>query len=168
MGLRPWRERVVEPLVGSDALSRIGNASALVQHFGHWPSFEDAELISLEFRRGNHMEASSTGDWDGRTPEALTATFYVFAAQADPESEERRPAHALLAFSDLRAVNIEGLNYQNPIQGLGVHVEQVAGFRSPFLRIDWGGTGFHHEVSILCGSMSVRGLRPIRSITSRS
>ena len=168
MGLRPWRQRVGEPLVGSEVLSRIGNASTLVQHFGYWPSFEDAELISLEFHRGNHMEVSSSGNWDGRIPETLTATFYVFATEADPESEGRRPAHASLAFSVLRAVSIEGLNYQNPIQGLGVHVEQVAGFRSPFFRVNWGGTSFHHEVSILCGSMSVRDLRPIRSITTRS
>lgn len=68
----------------------------------------------------------------------LEVTFHVFDAEASPESAHRRPAHVTLAFIDLHAVTIGGLGYQNPIQGLGIHLEAVDQVETSCFRVDWG------------------------------
>jgi hypothetical protein len=170
--LKPWDQRVADPLVSADALLRIASSDALVRHFGRWPSFEDAELISLEFDRGNHMAVVDRGDWDARKPETLVATFYAFNAEAAADSRDRRPAHVSLLFSDLHEAQIEGLSYQNPILGLGIHLERIERLKRDCLRVNWGGC-MVHEVSLLCGGITVRSVTPLaelrntRGLTSR-
>jgi hypothetical protein len=163
MPLQPWERRIQRPLVGPDLVDRIAHGSDLVQHFGHWPTFEDAELISLHFHRGNHLEVAARAEWENRTPDSLEATFYVFSAEVHPDSAERRPAHVSLVFSDLHDVHIAGLSYQNPIRGLGIHMEHFEPLNSQCFRVNWGGTGMRHEVSLLCGSIAVRSVQSIQS-----
>ena len=161
--MKPWGQRVVNPLVSAEALRRIVNSDAVVRHFGCWPPFEDAELISLQFDRGNHMAVvfERLPQWDERKPPTLEATFSTFNAEAAPDSTDRRPAHVSLMFYELHEVQIEGLNYQNPIQGLGIHLEQVDRLRGSCLRVNWGGTGMRHEVSLLCAGITVRSVAPL-------
>jgi len=159
--LEPWQQRVRDPLVEHGAISQIANAEELIRHFGHWPPFEDAELISLDFDRGNHLAVVDRGAWNERQPEALEATFYVFNAEVAPESVDRRPARVALVFTGLHEVTIEGLNHQNPIQGLGIHMERLDRLKTSCFRVNWGGTGMMHEVSLLCGAIEVRSLVPI-------
>ena len=156
--MEPWGRRVADPLVASELTSQIAHSDALVRHFGRWPAFEDAELISMRFHRGNHMAVSDRGGWDQRVPPTLEATFYVFNADADADSRERRPAHVSLVFSELHEVQIEGLNYQNPIQGLGIHLERLERLKLACFRVNWGGTGMRHEVSLLCESIAVQSV----------
>jgi hypothetical protein len=163
MTLEPWEQRVADPLVAPDVRSQIANSEDLLRHFGRWPTFEDAELVSLQFDRGNHMAVVDRGDWDARKPETLVATFYAFNAEADSDSSDRRPAHVSLLFSGLHEVQLEGLNYQNPIQGLGIHLEHVDRLRADCFRVNWGGTCMGHEVSLLCGTIAVRSVTPIAS-----
>ena len=158
--LEPWHHRVGHPLVGSDVVASISHGSDLVRHFGRWPSFEDAELVSLQFQRGNHMAVVESGDWGRRISPALDATFSVFDAEAHPESSERRPAEVTLRFSELHEVHIEGLGYQNPIQGLGIRHERLEPSGLTGFRVDWGGTGMGHEVSLLCTTIAVRSIVP--------
>jgi hypothetical protein len=170
--LKPWEQRVADPLVAADVLPRIAGGDDLVRHFGCWPPFEDAELISLQFHRGNHM-AVVPEHWGGREPPTLEATFYVFNAEAALDSIDRRPAHVSLVFSELHEVQIDGLNYQNPIQGLGIHLEPVERLKRSCFRVNWGGTGMKHEVSLLCDGIAVRCVTPLvvspnaRGLTSR-
>ena len=159
--LEPWEHRVRDPRVEPGAVSQIANAEELIRHFGHWPPFEDAELVSLHFDRGNHLAVADRGVWNERQPPALEAVFYVFNAEVAAESADRRPAHVVLVFAELHEVTIEGLNYQNPIQGLGVHIETIGRVNASCFRVNWGGTGMSHEVSLLCSEIAVRSVAPL-------
>jgi hypothetical protein len=65
--VEPWHQRVADPLVAPEVVSQVADSGQLVRHFGRWPTFEDAELVSIEFNRGNHMAVAERGDWQ-RTP----------------------------------------------------------------------------------------------------
>jgi hypothetical protein len=158
MRLEPWHQRVADPLVAPEVASQIADSGHLVQHFGRWPTFEDAELVSIKFNRGNHMAVAERDDWRQRIPPTLEARFYVFNAEVGPESSERRPAEVSLQFSELHEAQIQGLGCQNPIQGLGIHIEQVESLRQACFRVNWGGAG--HEVSLLCTSIAVCSVEP--------
>jgi hypothetical protein len=86
------------------------------------------------------------------------ATTWLLPSAAT--GSERRPAEVLLQFSELHEAQIEGLSYQNSIQGLSIHIEQVESLGEACFRVNWGGTGDGHEVSLLCTSIAVRSVEP--------
>ena len=50
--MRPPTNRASAGPPTAEVLSRIGHASMLVDRFGEWPTFSDAEVTRLQFNRG--------------------------------------------------------------------------------------------------------------------
>lgn len=156
MPITPWENRAPK-LVEDEAgvISEIHNASEATQRFAGWPSFHDAEIVSLHFDRGNHLQVVQEGDWAGRIPENLSAVFRI---PADPPRQPH-PILVTLAFCELHEVEIEGFNYQNPIVDLVIQFEELPRVGTRCFRVDWGGS-MGHEVSILCGAIAVQAIQP--------
>ncbi|MDD5272611.1 MAG: hypothetical protein PHU14_07830 [Methylovulum sp.] len=72
-----WLERPI-PNTAADIVSEIGQSQLLIERFGDWPSFHDAQVLTLTFDRGNHLQIIKTDAWPERIPESLLAQFYVF------------------------------------------------------------------------------------------
>jgi len=105
----------------------IHGASELYDWFGYWPSFHDAEIISLHLNRGGNSSLR-VHTWE-MTKEVDEKGYYVLARHVVVE-------FILEAVSDL---SLNGFNHQNVVFGL--EVEKIdSGFR---LRLDdcYGLTG---------------------------
>jgi len=87
-------------------LAQIPGAAALVDRFGRWPSFHDAEVTELALRR------------DGIS----TLTIHIFQGTTELTStgHYRTKLHTLVTFSmkSIVAMELYDFNHQNVISGL--------------------------------------------------
>ena len=144
-----------DQLVAPDALALIEGVDLLTSRFGQWPSFEDAEVISMAFDRGNMERVLQTDSWNELVLPSLLATFYVFDALYAFEDPRRNASMATIRFDDLAHFEMDGFNQQNPIIGLSLGVQYSDALKKLLLVVNWGGTCLQHEVSLLCGSANV-------------
>ena len=79
----------------------IENSSSVVQYFGHWPSFHDAEVVSMQFDRGE------PGYWP----------IIHIRFQLTDECE------IVLLFQNVHEYELDGFNCQNVVSGLRFHKE---------------------------------------------
>ena len=92
----------------------IANEEQVTRYFGEWPSFHDAEVISIETRRG---EAS--GEYAD-----LFATIHVRmytpanVGTAQFEMEKTHDALVSLRFRSISELSLSGFNHQNVIDDL--------------------------------------------------
>jgi hypothetical protein len=87
---RLWHEREIPKGTPAEVVSAIQGSSLLIDRFGLWPTFEDSEVLALNFDRGNHWWVIKTGAWDRRIAPSLTATFYVFDPMHHWDSPDRK------------------------------------------------------------------------------
>ena len=89
----------------------IENADLLRNIFGEWPSFHDAEIVSMRLERGPLAPF-------------LEAAIHVFkmTSEIDPQGFYILTNHTLatIRFSGIVHCELEGFNHQNAIDGLGV------------------------------------------------
>jgi len=112
----------------------IAGSRKLVEVFGGWPHFHDAEVIELLLWRGDVRP----GDWDGRNVfPVVTAKIHIFIEQ--PGS-----CHTLatLRFEDVDEFKMEGFNYQNAILGLSISIQERGKFETgedlpPYLMVEF-------------------------------
>jgi Immunity protein 50 len=98
----------------TEIADKIKNSSLLTDIFGRWPSFHDAEVISIELFR----------DPNGTNEPSLRAKIYVF--EATPEVDSRGffilKNHVLvtLIFRGIDDNSIAGFNQQNVLSDIAI------------------------------------------------
>jgi hypothetical protein len=132
-------------------MERIKNEKALIDIFGRWPSFHDAEILSLYLDR------------DGEGGPFLDAKIHVFEMtnQVDAKGFYILEKHTLVAFRFARIVmgNIKWFNQQNVIDCLSidsVDPEQNDGCRFSITIESSVGC----EASFECGEVIVVSVEP--------
>jgi hypothetical protein len=96
-------------------MMNIENTEAVTEIFGHWPSFHDAEVVSIHLNRHGH------GAFRGPTVEA---TIHVF--EMTNEIDERGlyvcRHHTLvkLRFAQADNIRIDDFNIQNALSGIKI------------------------------------------------
>jgi hypothetical protein len=155
----PNPERPIDSDLTPWVLSRIRGASRLIDVYGVWPSFEDAEIVSVALDRGNHQEIVVTGHWAARVPPSLIAKVIVF----DPrygDVQEGKYRLVTLRFVGVSRFNMKLFSVQNPIMGIGLRPEPPDGGASPNIHVEWGGTVMGHEADFICESIDVQSVEP--------
>jgi hypothetical protein len=90
------------------ALEAVEGAKSLYEWFGYWPSFHDAEVISLHLnRRGSSSLTLHT--WE-MTKDVDDKGYYVLAKHVVVE----------FAMKDVVGLSLNGFSNQNVIFGLGI------------------------------------------------
>jgi hypothetical protein len=156
-----WDERFTESLTDSDVISKIVGHGMLTRRFGGWPTFEGAELLSLQLDRGNHWWVQKTGNWSKRIAPYLIATFYVFDNRFGEDSPDRNPSRVGLRFEEFEELEIDGFNHHNPIVGMGVSLKYSSISKKKMFRVDWGGPAMKHEASFLCAGVEVLSVEAV-------
>ncbi len=156
-------ERQIDTEITEAVLNRIEDASLLIARFGCWPSFHDAELIDLQFERGNLLQVFDTKEWYNAVYPTLIASFSVPDESVCPIDYSRLTTNIRLRFSDVRDVVIDGLNHQNPITGLGIKLVSVENSELELFNVEWGGAVIRHEVSFSCERIKVELVTEIGS-----
>jgi hypothetical protein len=91
-----------------DAYRDIRGADALIEWFGDWPSFQDAEVLSIELNRtGTSRMRIHT--WE-MSREVDGKGFHV----------PQKSVVVTFLMDDLNQVRVEGFNHQNVLMGLAV------------------------------------------------
>ena len=136
-----YREIILDGLIEMNAPEGIVNSRRLVERFGFWPSFHDAEVVSLTLdRRGEN----------GPTAELLVHTW-AMTDKIDERGYYVLENHTLVRFMLEKVVSCEfsELNRQNVLFGLSIEPEIVEG--EPLQRFNAGP---------LSWAWRVGGLRP--------
>jgi len=96
-------------------MSRIENIEAVTGIFGHWPSFHDAEVLSIQLDRRGHGAAR------GPTVEARIHVFEM-TNEVDERGCYRCRFHTLVTLRFLQAdsLQIDDFNGQNALWGLEI------------------------------------------------
>ncbi len=91
-----------------DFILTIPGAKALIDRFGQWPSFHDAEVVALTLNR----EGEST----------MTVHVFRMTSQTDSHGKYICNLHTLVTFSfgEILAMDLGDFNHQNVIFGLGI------------------------------------------------
>jgi hypothetical protein len=139
----------------ADAHTKVSNHEALESLYGQWPSFEDAELVSLSFDRGNTLAAMQSGDWSHHIPASCTATFIVTDSRFQRGSPEAKESVVQIRLEELLSVTVSGFNHQNPLLKLSVSSEHSPQLRREILVFRWGEAALSCNTEISCVSASV-------------
>lgn len=97
-------------------ISNIQGAAELEEWFGYWPSFHDAEIVSLHLNRKG-ISSLRVHTWE-MTKEIDDKGYYVLAKHIVVE----------FIFESVSGLSLSGFNHQNVIFGLAI--EKIdSGFR---------------------------------------
>jgi hypothetical protein len=155
LGRSLWVKRSKLGRTTDDIVAAIANAKLLIDWFGGWPDFHDAEVVSLVFDRGNLKQVFETGEWSKTVKPKLTAALYLPGWSGGPNTK-RKAALVTLQFSGgFERLSLQGFNHQNPIVGLEIIWEHSKNLKKDLFAVDWGGTLLQHEVSFTCEEIEV-------------
>jgi hypothetical protein len=105
--------------------SLIQNSEKLTTFFGVWPSFHDAEVIELNFWRGD----VKPGDWDDRNVfPVLTVKIRILEATQGAATHSGNDVLATLRFHDVDDFKMEQFNHMNDIVELSIGVQERGEF----------------------------------------
>ena len=112
----------------------IVSSKKLTDVFGYWPSFHDAEVLELNFWRGD-VEP----EVDRYVFPVLKVVLHLWemTGETDPQGFLVRRHHTLatLSFSDVDEFRMEGFNHQNAILGLSIIRQERSQGPSPVFAI---------------------------------
>jgi hypothetical protein len=114
--------------------ARIEGSEKLTRIFGYWPSFHDAEVMELNFWRGEvNPEAGLY------TFPVLTVKLHLWEMTNDVNAKGflvlRKHTLATIRFLDVLESRIEGFNHQNAILGLDISQEERSEGPSPVFAV---------------------------------
>lgn len=112
----PERWRSAQPLASTPVTARdpgveVTNAQALVELFGGWPSFHDAEVYNVSLDSGQRLDGCAR----------LRLDVHVFETERPPSGDAVRFLnHSLvtLEFDEIEAVELDGFGPQNVLDDL--------------------------------------------------
>lgn len=106
-------------LAVSDVAKNLPGADALIAWFGRWPSFHDAEILSLELNRHG--------------PSRARLHTWVRSPEIDAQGSYKTDKHCTIAFllEEISELEVNGFNSQNVISSLEIS-KQEGGYRLSF------------------------------------
>jgi hypothetical protein len=114
--------------------ARIEGSEKLTGIFGYWPSFHDAEVIELNFWRGDvNPEAGNY-----KFP-VLTVKLHLWEITDDVNEQGYfgtvKHTLATMRFHDVDEFRMEGFNHQNAILGLDISQEERSQGATPVFNV---------------------------------
>jgi hypothetical protein len=82
--------------------------------FGKWPSFHDAEVISLALERDVGEEC---------TAPRMTVTLHAFRLEVSPDDPSRNDSLVSLQFRAVEKLKLADFNHQNAINGITISTQ---------------------------------------------
>jgi hypothetical protein len=134
--------------------TRIEGSEKLVDIFGYWPSFHDAEVIELNFWRGD------VNPEEGRYIfPVLTVKLHLWEITDDVDGRgylgRRNHTLATVRFHDVYKFMMEGFNHQNAIFGLDISQEERSEGPSPVFAVIFRPVALGVDASLTCMHIEV-------------
>ena len=131
----------------------VNNANALTEIFGYWPSFHDAEVLTMCLDRA--------GD-DG--PSLVTQVHvYEMTDRVDDRGYYVLRKHTLvtLRFADILLRNLQWFNNQNSLSGRGIYAAEEEAVDGRAIGVSFG-SNFGVEADLLCRGATVIKVEPYK------
>ncbi|MFY9673728.1 MAG: Imm50 family immunity protein [Terriglobales bacterium] len=114
--------------------SLIVGSEKLITIFGYWPSFHDAEIVELNFWRGDVQPEKGIYDFPVLT---LKVHLWELTTKTDREGYliTRYHTFTILRFYDVDDFQMEGFNHQNAIMELILRSEERNEGPSPYFAV---------------------------------
>jgi len=124
----------------------------LLERFGHWPSFHDAEVISvrLERDRGEPL-----------TGPVLTFVFHLFRIEVAPDDPARDNTVTSICFREVESLRLFDFNHQNAISGLAIATSYCQKLSGPIFSVEIK-PGFGLSCSFSCTQIEVLSVEPYK------
>jgi immunity protein 50 of polymorphic toxin system len=129
----------------------VENAEALVDIFGRWPSFHDAEVLSI------HLDRSGE---DGPSLEARVHVF-LMTNEVDARGYYVLTKHTLvtLRFANIILRELCWFNAQNSLSGLGIERVDPTNNEGRTLGASFD-ANYGVELDLVCDRITVRSVEP--------
>lgn len=139
----------------------IQGSEKLLQIFGDWPSFHDAEIINLHLWRGNVDPGRNVYQFPVLT---LDVHHWELTREVDAKGflVLRHHTRTTLTFSDVQTVELKGFNQQNAILSLSIKRLERAEMPSPYFSVEIQ-AAFGLEASFTCLGVEVTTTTPCTS-----
>jgi hypothetical protein len=113
-----------------DDTPAIDGVELLVDRFGFWPSFHDAEVLWIRLDRSNGLQIQ------GPTVEMLVHVFEM-TSEVTEGGYYRLKNHSQVhfRFEHVTELQIDGFNHQNAIFGLAIVDETGAGWENKYYKV---------------------------------
>jgi len=97
--------------------NEITNSTLVIDHFGYWPNFHDAEIISIKFER----------TWDKSQSSAHMRVYAFEMTDKLNGNYYEQIKHCIIdiEFIGINCNKMDGFNHQNAIQGLNFGREEA-------------------------------------------
>ena len=136
----------------------IKGSEKLLQVFGYWPSFHDAEIINLHLWRGNVDPERNLYQFPVLT---LDVHHWELTKEVDAKGYFVLQHHTrtTLTFSDVQTVELNGFNQQNAILSLYIKRLERAEMPSPYFSVEVQ-AAFGLDASFTCLGVEVTSAAP--------
>ncbi|HWE01880.1 MAG TPA: Imm50 family immunity protein [Tepidisphaeraceae bacterium] len=127
----------------------IIGAAPLVERFGHWPSFHDAEIIRFTLDRSTDKSPSAE----------MLVHIWAMTSKVDDRGYYVLEKNTIvrLVFERLLACELSDFNHQNVLFGLEIEEQEVEGQRAFCITID---SSYGLSGSLACRRVVVADVRP--------
>jgi hypothetical protein len=131
----------------------IQSSEKLVDIFGYWPSFHDAEVLDLHFWRGDVNPEQKRWIFPQLT---LKTHLWELTREVNPEGYLILDHHTLatLRFTDVSKFKMQGFNHLNAIFGLSIEQKEREARPSPYFAVELE-PAFGIEASFECLGIEV-------------
>lgn len=131
------------------AYDRVINCNLIVERFGGWPSFHDAEVVSV-LLSGHHPNLPSCD---------MVVHAWLRTNEVDDRGYYVREKHSLvtLRFEELMGSEFSDFNHQNCLDSLGIEEEMFG--NEPSLRVQFP-TNYGLDGWLVCRRIVVIGVQP--------
>lgn len=137
-------------------VDQIINANDLISIYGKWPSFESAEIVSINMNRGNILECIHKNDWTKKYEPSLEVGFILLPPEGDEVSALNQRIVSYIIFDEIDDITLTGFNHQNPINGLGIRLINSDRLKKELFCVNWGGAALSHDVLLTCGKVVIK------------
>jgi hypothetical protein len=103
--------------MSESAYRAIENHEVVVEHFGYWPTFHDAEILRVEFRRRHILTPPGPSL-------ALDVHAFEITSETDSRGHYKLDKHCIVTFEfdNVRMLSFEHFNHQNAVYEIGFSV----------------------------------------------
>jgi hypothetical protein len=129
----------------------VVNFQALTAIFGYWPSFHDAEVLTMHLDRAG----------DDRPSLDVRVHVFEMTDQVDERGFYVLRKHTLvtLRFADILLSNLRWFNHQNSLSGLGIFATEEADVDGRAIGVSFG-SNYGVEADLICRRAIVVAVEP--------
>ena len=149
--------------MSKNGIHKIKGFEQLDAMFHNPQTFEDAEIVSMNFTRGNILDCIEHDNWDLHVYPTLIVDFIIFDNIYHCDDPEANLSMIKLEFVDIKNINLLNFDDQNVILDISIKSIFYKQVQGDLLEVSWGGVS--HTVDFICSKIELKEVKPLKGRT---